>query len=67
MSKKFAPPYGGGYREFYMPTTGQGLTKKRNRKNCKNYNPKTGFCWALWCDCVGPSTCKKYSEKEHSE
>lgn len=61
-NRKFA---GRGMREFYMPITGQGKTTRRNRKDCKNYNPETGFCFKLWTSCVGPAMCGKFqSNKE---
>ena len=51
-------------RRFFMPTTGRGYTNKRNRRDCKYYNSKTGFCYKIWNQCVGPTVCKKYQKDQ---
>jgi hypothetical protein len=66
--KRFAPKYGGGFRDFYMPTTGHGQTNRRDRRKCMNYKALTDHCIKLGTDCVGPAKCKEYctSEKKKS-
>lgn len=60
MTKRFKKPYGGGYIEFYMPTTRRGYRNKRDRKHCKYYRLETNFCTKLFAKCVGPTLCNKF-------
>lgn len=49
--------------EFYMPTTGEGYKKRRNRNKCRYYNRDTKRCIKLFTSCVGPALCGKYIEE----
>ena len=56
---KFA---GYAMHEFYMPTTGEGHKKRRDRRKCEFYNLEHKMCTKLFKPCVGSSVCDKYME-----
>ena len=64
MSKKVRPYTNGGMSPPYRPSTKEkGQIGRRDRKKCKYYRKETKWCQALWCDCVGPTICRKYKEE----
>lgn len=48
---------------FWPRTRDKGQEGRRDRKKCKYYRKETKWCQALWCDCVGPTICRKYKEE----
>lgn len=56
---KFA---GRGMHEFYASNTSNSKMI-RKREKCKYYNHETAWCEKIFNQCVGPTICKKYSEK----
>lgn len=65
MAKKKHITFGGlGQHEFYMPTTGRGNKNRRDRKRCEFYFENTGYCTKIRNQCVGPTVCMKYKDKQ---
>ena len=65
MSKSKHVTFGApGQHEFYLPTTGRGYKNRRDRRRCCHYHAETKYCSKLRNQCVGPTVCMKYHERE---